>query len=494
MNFIRRAWLTLTAKKGRTGLLTLVFTAILVFVLAGLTIQSAAINATETAKKSVGATVSLSVNRQAMMQERRSSSSTTKKTFTMPAVPLTSAEKIAKLDGVKSYSFTATTAVNAKSGITAITSTESTATSSSETSRGGFGGGPAKETRAPSGDFQVVGTNDLSGVTDFTDGTSKITSGRAITSADKGTNNIVIEKDLATENSLKVGSTFKVASTATTVKNYTFKVVGIYTTTTSGDSMMNQFSFMNPANQMYGYLSLVSTLKATSTTTVDSAVYNLKDPATMASFVKNAKKQVDTTKYQVTSNDATYQTMLTPLNNVASFAKNVVILVAIAGAIILTLIIVLTIRDRKFEIGVLLSLGEGKAKVIGQFFTELFIVMIVAVGLSSVTGNFVGNAIGQQLLTQQNTAQTTAASNTSTEGGPGQGGPGGGVAREPGGRGGFGVVSKSEAKQIDKLNVKSSPQEIGYLGLIALGIVLIAILVASIGILRLQPKAILTGN
>ena len=66
-----------------------------------------------------------------------------------------------------------------------------------------------------------------------------------------------------------------------------------------------------------------------------------------------------------------YQSMLTPLNNVASFAKNIIVLVAVAGVIILTLIVMLSIRERKYEIGVLLSLGESRIKVILQFLPRL---------------------------------------------------------------------------------------------------------------------------
>lgn len=69
MNFIKRALLSMRAKKGRTFLLCAVFSAILIFVLAGLTIQSAALTATENAKKSVGATVTLSANREAAMKK-----------------------------------------------------------------------------------------------------------------------------------------------------------------------------------------------------------------------------------------------------------------------------------------------------------------------------------------------------------------------------------------------------------------------------------------
>jgi putative ABC transport system permease protein len=54
--------------------------------------------------------------------------------------------------------------------------------------------------------------------------------------------------------------------------------------------------------------------------------------------------------------------------------------------------------------------------------------------------------------------------------------------------------SKQEAKQIEKMNVKMTQKTISLLGALPLGIVLIAIFVASIGILRMEPKTILTSN
>lgn len=68
MNYIKRAIQSLWAKKGRSILMIAVFSAILIFVLAGLTIRSGADLATTNAKKSVGATVTLSTNREAMFK------------------------------------------------------------------------------------------------------------------------------------------------------------------------------------------------------------------------------------------------------------------------------------------------------------------------------------------------------------------------------------------------------------------------------------------
>ena len=62
MNFIKRAGITLWARKGRTILLMITASVILMFVMAGLIIQNAALTSAKTATNSVGSTVTLSKN------------------------------------------------------------------------------------------------------------------------------------------------------------------------------------------------------------------------------------------------------------------------------------------------------------------------------------------------------------------------------------------------------------------------------------------------
>ncbi|MBS7577329.1 MULTISPECIES: FtsX-like permease family protein [unclassified Enterococcus] len=501
MDFFRRAWLSLKAKKGRTTLLILVFSAILIFVLAGLTIRSSANQSIEAAKKSTGATVSLSINRDALMKARTNESSSdstsTTETPTMPTISLATAEKIAALDGVKSYNYATSTTALAVSNITAIVTEDSSdaTTSSSESAENSGGpqgemGGGSQMMEMNSGDFQITGTNSTETSSDFTDGTSKITSGRGITSEDKDTNNVVISEDLAEDNSLSVGDKFTISDTDSTA-SIEVTIVGIYSTSAQVDDMMMRNATMNPVNEIYGYLTLANTIKGSDDTdTISAATYNLEDPNELDSFVEKANKLIDTDQLQLQTNDEMYQQMLKPLNNVASFATNIVWLVSIAGIIILSLIVIMIIRERRYEIGVLLSLGEGKFKVIMQFFSELVVVMVVAVGIAAVSGNFVGNIVGQQLLDQQTTAQTES-STTADNSQQGPGGQGGGFGQQIGQ--GLGINQTSAQTQaIDELDVKLSPKEIGFLGLIALAISIVATLLASLGILRMQPKDILS--
>lgn len=504
MDFIRRAWLFTKAKIGRTVLLIVAFSAILIFVLSGLIINSAANVSIDNAKKAAGATVSLSVNMQNVIKQAQSSASTSSSSdsstsdsgagkrfnIDLPTISESTAEKIAKLDGVKAYSFTYQASASANSGIEKVSSSGSSSSSSNAQGQGGPGGDMGGGMGGSQEDFTISGTNDLANNTNFTS-SYKITSGRAIKASDEGTNNVVIEKTLASQNDLKVGSTFTLKDSND--KTYTMTVVGIFTTTSS--STENSIQYMNT---MYTALSVANAMKAT-TGKISTATYSMTNPANADTFVKAANKLVDSDTFQVAKNDQAYQNVKSSLNNVASFARNIVIIVAVAGAIILALIIMLMVRERRFEIGVLMSLGESKLKIIGQFFFELFMVMVVSVGIASAAGNVVGNVVGQQVLKQQTTQTTSSAANNGAPAAPGgntnsqrPSGNGGGFMGRAGGAMGIGQ-SQAQAKALEKLNIKTSFSEIMMLVAIAILITLIAVGLASIGILRLNPKQVLTN-
>ncbi|KXT76070.1 ABC transporter permease [Streptococcus sp. DD12] len=500
MNFIKRAWLYTWAKKGKSLLLILVTSVILTFVLAGLTINKAAKSAVETAKQETGATVTLQVSRDYMMQQMEASKSSSDSssneppTMTMTPIPLETAQKIAEKSGVKSYLFTTTTTATAGSGISAISSSSTTSSSSTNQQNG--------PSAMQSGDFTITGVNTTDNVSDFSNGTNTLKSGVGIT-ASTADNEAVISSDLAKANNLSVGDSFTVTTTVNnTSTSYTLKVVGIYTSTATVTASQLQNKASNPQNNIYTNLTTANTMKGSSDT-VDSAVYTLSNPSKKDSFVSNAKKDIDTEKYELTGNDQVYQQMLQPLNSIASIAKNIVWLVSIAGAIILTLIVILSIRERRYEIGVLMSLGEGRLKIISQFFVELFVVMLVSIGLATAAGNVVGNVLGQQLISQQ-----TSTTQTSTGAGQG-GGPGENTSasssstttsssqtsnNQPpqGGNGAPNMTTSSS--QLNSLNIKQTPASIAKLGGIALLISLASTVLASIGIIRMKPKDILSSN
>lgn len=209
----------------------------------------------------------------------------------------------------------------------------------------------------------------------------------------------------------------------------------------------------------------------------------MDDAKNMDTFVKAAKKtSIDFDTYTLNTNDQLYQQMVGPIENVASFSKNVVYLVSVAGAVILGLIVMMSIRERKYEMGVLMAIGEKRWKLIGQFLTEILIVAVIAIGLASVTGNLVANQLGNQLLSQQISSSTDSTQTAS--------------GQMPGGGGGMGGKmfghSSSNVDVIDSLNVAVSMNDMLILGGIGILIAIIATLLPSISVLRLHPKTILT--
>ncbi|MFP7233341.1 ABC transporter permease [Bacillus subtilis] len=479
MNFIKRAFWNMKAKKGKTLLQLFVFTVICVFVLSGLTIQSAAQKSSELARQELGGSVTLQVDRQKQMEKQQDSGE--KRSFESTPIKVSDANKLAALDHVKSYNYITSASANA-GNFDAIESSSSSDSSSSSNTKNGQGGPQRIQA-----DLSIEGVTSTALVDEFSDGDSKITDGRAITKSDVGKNVTVMNETLAEENDVSVGDSITIESVTdedTTVK---LKVVGIYKTTSSGDDQAQNFSFLNPYNKLYTPYTATAALKGDDyKNTIDSAVYYMDDAKNIDAFVKAAKKtSIDFDTFTLNTNDQLYQQMVGPIENVASFSKNVVYLVSVAGAVILGLIVMMSIRERKYEMGVLMAIGEKRWKLIGQFLTEILIVAIIAIGIASLTGNLVANQLGNQLLSQQ-----ISSSSDSTQTASGQSGqmPGGG-----GGMGGgmFGHNS-ANVDVIDSLNVAVSMNDMLVLGGIGIIIAIIATLLPSISVLRLHPKTILT--
>ncbi|MHB9998680.1 ABC transporter permease [Bacillus spizizenii] len=481
MNFIKRAFWNMKAKKGKTLLQLFVFTVICVFVLSGLTIQSAAQKSSELARQELGGSVTLQVDRQKQMEKQQDSGE--KRSFESTPITVSDANKLAALDHVKSYNYITSASANAGNfdAIESSSSSSSDSSSSSSSSNAKNSQGGLQMVQA---DLSIEGVISTALVDDFSDGDSKITDGRAITKSDVGKKVTVINETLAEENDVSIGDSITIESATdedTTVK---LKIVGIYKTTSSGDDQAQNFSFLNPYNKLYTPYTATAALKGDDyKNTIDSAVYYMDDAKNMDSFVKAAKKtSIDFDTYTLNTNDQLYQQMVGPIENVASFSKNVVYLVSVAGAVILGLIVMMSIRERKYEMGVLMAIGEKRWKLIGQFLTEILIVAVIAIGLASVTGNLVANQLGNQLLSQQISSSTDSTQTANGHMPSGGGGMGGGM---------FGH-SSANVNVIDSLNVAVSMNDMLVLGGIGILIAIIATLLPSISVLRLHPKTILT--
>ncbi|MBD3107380.1 ABC transporter permease [Bacillus sp. AGMB 02131] len=480
MNFIKRAFLSVKARKGKTLLQLFIFSAICVLVLSGLSIQTAADKAADLARQQLGGDVTLQVDMtkaREQMKEQMESGERERPSFTSTPITVENAEELTSYEHIKGYNFYSTT--------TALASDfEPIESSTTVDFVAGNNNGPDMPGGMSQGDVSIEGVSYTDSVSDFMDSVASLVDGRHITIDDLDSNVAIIEQTLAEDNELAVGDTITITNPSDKDTSLTLEIVGIYETTSTGSNQGMNFTALNPYNKIYVPYTAASTLKGEDYAgTIDSAIYYLEDAQYVDSFIKEAEENssIDFNTFALSANTQLYDQMMEPIENVASFSENVVYLVSIAGAIILGLIVMMGIRERKYEMGVLLALGEKKWKLIGQFVVEILLVAILAIGIASISGNVVANAISDQLLTQE-TAISESSSRPESFGGP-MGGDMGKMLGQP---------SNTVAETTTEFDVSVTAKDIGLLSGIGLLITFIAALIPSLSVLRLQPKTILS--
>jgi len=254
---------------------------------------------------------------------------------------------------------------------------------------------------APTPRTSVTGTTDVNSIA--TDGGDlTISSGEAFdgTSSD---NVALVGSDLATKNSLTVGSTFTAYSETITVK-------GIYTTGNAfQDSgiIMPITTLQTLTDQAGAVSSVTATVNSSDnvTATVTALKASLGDDADITSEAESAATSVES------------------LQGIASLTTAGVIAAAAAGALIIVLSMFLVVRERRREIGVIKAIGGSNSKVIGQFIIEGLTITIIGAVIGLVLGILVSGPMTTSLVSSN--ANSTSTTETAT--GPGQGGRGMGM-------------------------------------------------------------------
>lgn len=393
---LKNAFLSIKKNLGKTVLLFVIMTLIDNLIIAGLSIQSASKKSMEQIRTSLGNDVTLTTNMQNMMGQREKGQAVSE---VATSVTIAIADQLKDLKYVKNYNYTISTTANSDD----ITAVELTKSQDNQTMKR-----PDEQENFQStnqGDFSISANTTMEYLDSFTEESSTLKQGRLLSSDDAGTNNCVIETNLATDNDLNVGDTFTVYTTINeeTVPQQ-LTIVGIYEVTdakTMGGPGQN-----NPFNTIYTDLSIGQTLSG-SETSISSATYYLDDPVNIEAFQTLAQKKsdIDFETYTLDANDHLYKQNISSLENTQSFATMFLIVVIGAGSAILCLILILTIRSRYYEIGVFLSLGQSKVKIILQQLFEMLLIAAVAFVISLGTGKLVSNVVGNMLESGTNNSQ-----------------------------------------------------------------------------------------
>ncbi|MCM1969776.1 FtsX-like permease family protein [Streptomyces sp. G1] len=321
------------------------------------------------------------------------------------------------------------------------------------------------------GALAVNGVRDSGMLLPFSYGSTKLTSGRGITPEDAGRDVAVIEQRLADENRLKVGDTLRVRS-ADGERTTPMTVVGVFRDPAREPTVWTP-PHQLPGNQLYVPVGTAQKLgegegegdregEGDGAATVSAAVLKIGSPDRARELHARTEELLGKDGFDFRVNDKAYKDQVLPIQRVGTFAGLIVWVIALAGALILGLIVMLQIRERRSELGVLLALGEKKWKLIGQHAVEVVAVALPAVALAALAGSLAGQSAGEALLGREDDKPVSAPRAPDTEMAP--------------------------------PTVRVEPADVGKVAGIALGISLVSTVIPGIGILRLHPRSILTDT
>lgn len=492
--------------KGRNILIGIIVLVIATASCVALTIKNSASEVVTNQQENSTVTATIGVDRQAIMQKAQSGSTDMRSLMnSVPALTLDQLKSYANSKYVKSFTYQETASLDS-SNITATSNTSSTSSSSSSSNQSNNGrndmpdhtdGGQSK------GDFKLVGYSSTKAMSDFVSGTYKITSGSMFSDSDTGYD-CVITNELAQQNSLKVGSQITFTNPSDTTQSYTFTVVGIYKDTSSSDgSQMDLFS--NASNQIITNYTAVNNIvsksasnSSTALTSQLSSSFTLTNSNVVNKFTSEVKSKGLNQYYSVTTNADTITEELQPINNLNSFATTFLILVLIIGGIILIVLNMFNIRERKYEVGVLRAIGMKKGKVALQFITELFIVTFAALIIGTAVGGFASVPVANHLLKNQISSSQSEQSQVNQNFGRPSGGTaqsnGTGTARASGGNlNGYFGLSKN-VSYINQINAVINGKVLLEIAGIGILLTILSSGMSMIVISRYEPLKILSSR
>ena len=102
--------------------------------------------------------------------------------------------------------------------------------------------------------------------------------------------------------------------------------------------------------------------------------------------------------YDIEEDRQTYKETLEAINYIQYIIKLIVYSFIVVAIVVLSLILILWLRERIHEIGILLSIGISKIEILGQFIIELLLISLPAVILSIAVGNVLFKFIINELL------------------------------------------------------------------------------------------------
>jgi len=231
--------------------------------------------------------------------------------------------------------------------------------------------------------------------------TPTLVSGRSFHDSDANAYVAMMSQSLANRNHLKVGSRF-------TLKGKTFTIIGLYTTS----DQFSSSSIVVPLATMQK----VFGVKGVDSITAYAA--NYEQVETVATRLRNALGK----QYDVVTQDAQYNNVFSALGATQNTIQLALIISVSIAVVVIIFAVLMLVRERTVEIGILKAIGASHLQVLRQFWTEIVTLSASAAALAALLLVTLGPTISQRFGISPPSSPTGgpgASSGPVTIGGPG---------------------------------------------------------------------------
>ena len=244
--------------------------------------------------------------------------------------------------------------------------------------------------------LSVEATNNSEKDNLFSSGIFTIIKGRHINNNDRG--KILIHKELAEKNNLNLNDKIKLQlidfNNSEKKKEYEFEIIGIFT----GKKQEKFTGLSSDFSENMVFIDYESSQKALNKTDNNKivnklAIFSDSSENTKVALNKIKKMKIDWSQYSVSSDDHVFEETLESIDGIKHIIKIMTYSIMIGGITVLSLILILWLRERIHEIGILLSIGISKIKIVTQFILELLFISLPSLVLSLFIGNVILNII-----------------------------------------------------------------------------------------------------
>lgn len=328
----------------------------------------------------------------------------------------------------------------------------------------------------------LTGVNDSKKESKFVSGAYKLVSGKHLTSKDS--HQVLIHKDLAQKNGLKVGDTFWLKSNLYDADNekgaderVKVKIKGLFDGHNSGGVTAAQELYEN------NLITDLDTAAKVYGNTRDTAVYQdatffVKGNKDLDRVMKNIEKlDIDWKNYVLIKSTSNYPALQQSISSMYSIANKLFIGSIIFAGVVVALLLLLWMNARKKEIAIFMSIGISKGKIFIQFVTELIMISIPAYIGSYFLASYTGQVLGNHILSK---VTSDIARQISSQASSSQLGAGAEVD-------GFN-------KTLTSIDIHMEPQYVIYVVAFMSLVLLVSLILSSLGMLNKSPRELLNDE